>query len=93
MLSAIAHIGGQGFPKSSADSEIGVKIDTYDVDNQKEELTVATMEFNRKQFSCALIAKGSDGNPTVAICKIRKKKLGSETDPTFQNKNQGHRLT
>ena len=28
------------------------------------------MEFNRKQFSCALIPKGPDGNPTVAICKM-----------------------
>ena len=69
-MTVIAHIGGQGFPKSSADSEIGFKIDTYDVDNQREELTVQTMEFNRKQFSCALIEKGPNGNPTVAICKI-----------------------
>ena len=70
MVTTLAHIGGQGFPKSSADSEIGFKIDTYDVDNQNEDLTVATMEFNRKQFSCALIAKGPDENPTVAIRRI-----------------------
>ena len=70
MTTVIAHIGGQGFPKSSADPDIGLKIDTFDVDNQKEELTVARMEFNRKQFSCALIEKGPSGNPTVAICKI-----------------------
>ena len=31
------------------------------------------MNFNRKQFSCALISKGLEGNPTVAICKILKK--------------------
>ena len=69
MSTAIAHIGGQGFPKKSADSEIGLKIDTYDVENQEEALSVAKMEFDRKQFSCALISKGPEGNPTVAICK------------------------
>lgn len=72
MTTAIAHIGGQGFPKRSSDTDIGFKIDTYDVVNQKEERTVQRMDFNRKQLSCALIAKGPDGNPTVAICKIQK---------------------
>ena len=70
MTTAIAHIGGLRGSISSADSEIGFKIDTYDVDNQREERTVAEMEFNRKQLSCALIPKGLEGNPTVAICKI-----------------------
>ena len=39
MVTTLAHIGGQGFPKSSADSEIGFKIDTFDLANMKEELT------------------------------------------------------
>ena len=69
MVTTLAHIGGEGFPKSSADSDIGFKIDTYDVENQAEALSVARMEFDRKQFSCALISKGPEGNPTVAICK------------------------
>ena len=70
ILTTIAHIGGEGFPKPFPDSDIGFKIDTYDVENQAEALSVARMNFNRKQFSCALIPKGKDGNPTVAICKI-----------------------
>ena len=83
MTTAIAHIGGQGFPKRSSDEDIGSKIDTYDVDNLREERTVAEMEFNRKQFSCALIPKGLEGNPTVAICKILLKKIEEDFSRNF----------
>ena len=73
MVTTLAHIGGEVFPNPSENSDLGFEIDTYDVENQAQTLSVARMNFNRKQFSCALISKGLEGNPTVAICKILKK--------------------
>ena len=71
MVTTIAHIGGVKFPQSQRSGlEIGKTIDTYNVETGIEMQTVAQMNFDRKQFSCALIPKGKDGNPTVAICKI-----------------------
>ena len=63
----IAHIGGVA---TSQTGDLGTKIDTYNVKTKIEKRDVATMEFDRKQFSCALITNGPFGNPTVAICKI-----------------------
>jgi hypothetical protein len=70
MVTTLAHIGGEGIPKNQHDPDIGFTIDTYDVENQAETPSVARMNFDRKQFSCALISMGLEGNPTVAICKI-----------------------
>ena len=67
MLTTTAHIGGVA---KNTNGLTGKQIDTYNVDTKEEIIGVAEMEFDRKHFSCALIPKGKDGNPTVAICKI-----------------------
>ena len=69
MVTTIAHIGGVQPKSQRSGPEIGKTIDTYNVDTGVEMKTVAQLKFDRKQFSCALIPKGKDGNPTVAICK------------------------
>ena len=69
----VAHIGGQKAPGADP---IGDSMDTYDFTDPKnpvEELEVATMDWHRKHLSCALIPKGPDGHPTVAICKLIQK--------------------
>ena len=63
----IAHIGGVAALQTG---DLGTKIDTYNVKTKIEKRGVAKMEYDRKQFSCALIPNGPFGNPTVAICKI-----------------------
>ena len=67
MVTTIAHIGGVA---TKINGVTGKEIDTYNVKTKEERRGVARMEFDRKHFSCALIPKGKDGNPTVAICKI-----------------------
>ena len=62
----IAYIGGVAKEKNGV---TGKEIDTYNAKTKEEKRGVATMEFDRKQFSCALIPEGPFGNPTVAICK------------------------
>ena len=63
----IAYIGGVA---KETNGVTGKKLDTYNAKTKEEKRDVATMEFDRKQFSCALITNGPFGNPTVAICKI-----------------------
>ena len=41
-----------------------------DLADMTESTTVATMNSFRKHLSCALIPKGQNDNPTVAICKL-----------------------
>ena len=57
----VAHVGGTGTPS------YGETIDVYDFATGVETLNVATMNFNRKLHSCALIPNGIDGHETVAI--------------------------
>jgi len=56
----IAHIGGT--PGST-----GQTIDTYNFITGNFTTNVTQMHYNRKMHSCALIPKGPNGNPTVAI--------------------------
>ena len=69
----VAHIGGE---KSSTQSaKIGNTIDMFDVDPDLDNPTETwpvdvQMGWERKHLSCALIPKGLDGHPTVAICKL-----------------------
>ena len=52
---------------------IGNTIDVMDFSdpaNIIESITVAKMNWFRKHLSCALIPKGQNDNPTVAICKF-----------------------
>ena len=66
----VAHIGGQ---KSKNSAIIGNTIDIFDFSNTTspvESINITQMAYKRKQFSCALIQNGQDGNPTVAICKF-----------------------
>ena len=52
---------------------IGNTIDVMDFSdpaNIIESITVAKMNWFRKHLSCALIPKGQNDNPTVAICKL-----------------------
>jgi hypothetical protein len=67
----IAHIGGTTAP---ANADIGETIDTYNFITGTFASNVTQMHFNRKMHSCALIPKGPNGNPTVAI-------LGDNSDP------------
>ena len=67
----MARIGGKRVRQIS-NLTIGNTIDVMDFDNATspiESITVATMGWERKHLSCALIPKGKDGNPTVAIRK------------------------
>ena len=52
---------------------IGNTIDVMDFSdpaNIIESISVAKMNWFRKHLSCALIPKGQNDNPTVAICKF-----------------------
>ena len=65
----VAHLGGK---KVADRADVGDTIDVYDFSNPTspvESLNVAQMGWNRKHLSCALIPKGQNNHPTVAICK------------------------
>ena len=45
-------------------------MDFTDPTNPDESIAVAKLNWFRKHLSCALIPKGQNDNPTVAICKF-----------------------
>ena len=67
----MARIGGARVKRRSS-TIVGKTIDVMDFSDPlspKETTNVATLAWERRHLSCALIPKGNSGNPTVAICK------------------------
>ena len=67
----MARIGGARVRRLSS-TIVGNTIDVMDFtnpDNPTETINVATLAWERRHLSCALIPNGNNGNPTVAICK------------------------
>ena len=67
----MARIGGARVRRLS-NIIVGNTIDVMDFsdpDDIIETINVATMAWERRHLSCALIPNGNSGNPTVAICK------------------------
>ena len=71
-LNFYSNIGGYTLPSLGT---IGATIDTFNFENNENLESVATLAFDRKMHDCALIPKGKDGNPTVAICKLLRSKM------------------
>ena len=62
----MARIGGS--PKNFGDT-IDIMDFSVDPTNPTETMNVKKLQWKRNHLSCALIPKGDNGNPTVAICK------------------------